>query len=242
MGRPYFIVFNEKSSYTDLDLRIVKRPNIPLPKRRYEKHEVIGIDGDYYEDLETYEDIEINVYFNFVDKTNIHNKIRQIMQWLNVIGDEEGYKLTFADDTDYYYKVKTIKYSDIERQLKVKGIFTVTFLCEAFKYYVANDLITMTSNNYNIYSDEFVYNSKPILKIYGSGDITLTINEKDILFTGISNSIIVNSKISESYSNTYENLNNKMNGEFPIFKKGINTISWIGNVTKIEVTPNWRSL
>ena len=239
MGKPYFIVFDNKSSYNDLGLRVVKRPIIPLPKRKYNQYEIVGSDGDYYEDLEVFDDIKIEIEFNFIDRTNIYNKIRKIMTWLNVVDE---YKLSLADDYAYFYKVKSVSYTDIERQLKIKGVFVVTFICEAFKYSVDNDLITITSNNQSIYSNEFTYNSKPILNIYGSGDITLTINDIDILLNGITDNIIINSTIKEAYNTTFENLNNKMNGDFPILISGINTISWIGNVTKIEITPNWRSL
>ena len=35
-------------------------------------------------------------------------------------------------------------------------------------------------------------------------------------------------------------MNQNMNGEFPIFKVGENTISWTGNASKVAIEPNWR--
>ena len=37
-------------------------------------------------------------------------------------------------------------------------------------------------------------------------------------------------------------MNSAMSGEFPILKPGMNAISWSGDVTKVEVNPNWRYL
>ena len=37
-------------------------------------------------------------------------------------------------------------------------------------------------------------------------------------------------------------MNSAMSGEFPILKPGMNAISWTGEVTKVEVKPNWRYL
>lgn len=37
-------------------------------------------------------------------------------------------------------------------------------------------------------------------------------------------------------------LNNKMSGEFPVLELGENNISWVGNVSKLEIQPNWRWL
>ena len=39
---------------------------------------------------------------------------------------------------------------------------------------------------------------------------------------------------------TYQN--DKMYSDFPVLKEGINNISWTGNVTKLEITPNWIEL
>lgn len=239
MAKKYFLVFNNLSSLRDLDLRIIKRPNIPYPKRRYEIFELQGIDGQEVEDLGTFDDVKIDVEFNFIDRANINIKATKILNWLNNIND---YKLSFSDDSERYRKVKMIECTDIERQLRVKGSFTVSFICDPFKYYIESSLITIKANNYSIYSNELVYNAKPSVKVYGSGDITLTINNKDIILKGISDHIILNSILMEAYNDNVENLNNKMNGEFPILQAGLNTISWIGNITKIEITPNWRTL
>lgn len=239
MERRYYIVFNNLNSLTDLNLKVTKRPNFPLPKRRYEVYDVQDMDGQLVEDLETFEDIKLDVEFNFIDRSNIHIKVTKILNWLNKINDLNLY---FADEIERHYKVKMVEYTDIERQLKVKGIFTVSFICDPFKYYNENNLVTITTNNYSMYGNDLIYNGKPLIKIFGSGDITLTINNRDTILKAINNHIILNSTIKEAYNDTIENLNNKMKSDFPILQAGLNTIKWMGNVTKIEITPNWRSL
>ena len=47
--------------------------------------------------------------------------------------------------------------------------------------------------------------------------------------------------MQEAYSGT-TGMNNAMSGEFPLLKPGMNAISWTGEVTKVEVKPNWRYL
>ncbi|QLY82229.1 distal tail protein Dit [Clostridium intestinale] len=238
MARKYFIEFNNLNSL-DLGLKVTKRPNFPLPKRRYETHDIQDGDGQLVEDLETFDDVKIDVEFNFIDRINIHIKVTKILNWLNKIDD---YKLYFADDIERHYNVKMIEYTDIERQLKVKGIFTISFICEPYKYYNQNNLISITTNNYSFYSNELVYNAPPLIKVYGSGNVTLTINNEDILLKSISGHIILNSILKEAYNDNIDNLNDKMDGYFPILKSGLNTLSWIGSVTKIEIIPNWRTL
>jgi len=58
----------------------------------------------------------------------------------------------------------------------------------------------------------------------------------------VSSSITINSVIEDCYGNSNENLNNKMSGDFPKLAPGVNTISWIGSVNKVEVVTNWLLL
>ncbi|MBK1809135.1 hypothetical protein JHL18_00535 [Clostridium sp. YIM B02505] len=235
----YFILFNLMNCL-DLNLKVIKRPDVSLPNRNFNEIDMQGRNGKLVEDLGTYGDIKVSIELNFIEKPKFfYDEVRKIMFWLS---KRDDYTLTLADDLEYYYKVKRLEYSDIERKLKVKGTFTLNFICEAFRYYRDNAIITITKNNYNFYSPNFAWDSEPVLKIYGSGNITLTINSNNILLNGVSSNIILDSVLKETYSNTYENLNNKMSGEFPVLINGVNTINWIGNITKIELVPNWRCL
>ncbi|EJE7236826.1 phage tail protein, partial [Clostridium botulinum] len=74
-----------------------------------------------------------------------------------------------------------------------------------------------------------------------SSDISLNINGEVIKLKNVNNYIELDPEIQECYRDTL-NCNNDMQGEFPIFKVGENRISWTGNVSKIEITPNWRCL
>lgn len=83
------------------------------------------------------------------------------------------------------------------------------------------------------------FESEPVITIFGTGNITLYVNNQSIVLTSISNDITLDSETLNAYSGS-TSLNNKMNGEFPKFQVGENTINWTGNITKIEVQPNWR--
>ena len=83
--------------------------------------------------------------------------------------------------------------------------------------------------------------SEPIITVYGTGDITLMVGTVIVELEGISGSITLDSELQEAYSGT-TSMNSAMSGEFPILKPGVNAISWTGNVTRIEVKPNWRYL
>ena len=100
--------------------------------------------------------------------------------------------------------------------------------------------VTLTASTSTITNPGSVY-SEPVITVYGSGDITLMVGTDIVELEGISGSITLDSQIHEAYSGT-TGMNSAMSGEFPILKPGMNAISWTGNVTKIEVKPNWRYL
>lgn len=143
---------------------------------------------------------------------------------------------------DYKFKVLKVETSDIKRDLKYKGSFTITFTRDPFYYYAINtDEITIT-NNYTIISPEVATDSEPIIKVTGTGAATITINNKNINLNNLNGTIHIDSTLKECYSDTYENLNNKMNGEYPKLIKGNNHISWTGSITSVKVVMNWRCI
>ena len=93
---------------------------------------------------------------------------------------------------------------------------------------------SFVTNPGNVYAE-------PVITVYGSGAITLMVGLTIIELEGISGNITLNSALQEAYSGI-TSMNSAMSGEFPILKPGMNAISWTGEVTKVEVKPNWRYL
>jgi predicted phage tail component-like protein len=239
MYRKYSICFNNKDSYKDLGLSITHRPNIPIAEEDINNIEIEGLNGSLIEKYGTYKDITIPIEFNVVNRKDIHSKFRQVKAWLQNVQEN---KLVLNDDADYFYLVSYITFDKaIERKFKVLGIFTATFVCKPFSYsFVGLSKITITQAMK--LSNEGTAAAYPVLKIYGSGDITLTINSRNIILKGISSNITLDSIMKEAYNDNGQNLNNKMNGEFPVLDVGFNDISWTGTIAKIEIIPNWAFL
>lgn len=233
----FSIQFNNYNSYRDLGLATENRPNIPVPERNVNNIYIPGKSGTLTEDLESYEDIEIPITFGFQDKINIYSKCKQIKAWL--MGFIEDSKLYFSDDIETYYKVKNVKIDNIERSIRTLGKFTVIFVCNPFGY-MDGEFLIIDKNNFTIYN-QGTYESQPYLKIFGAGEIILNINDEIIKLKNVNNYIELDSEIMECFKDNI-NCNNDMQGEFPIFKVGENKISWTGNVSKIEITSNWRCL
>lgn len=128
------IDFLDKNSYRDFGLSIAEPPNIPMPQRRVTYVTVPGKNGTLTEDEETYDDITITVTFN-VKSYDIINLSNRVKAWLaGGIG-----KLTFSDDSDYYYTAEVVNKFDIARTMRVLGKFPVVFNCKPFKKALEDD-------------------------------------------------------------------------------------------------------
>ncbi len=147
--------------------------------------------------------------------------------------------LIFSSEPDRKYKARVsnqIEFSHIIRHLKR---FIVEFEVQPFGYDVFAQTLVKTSpfSLFNLGTFE----SEPIITIFGNGNITLYVNDQNISLKEIAGKIIVDSEMQNAY-NGATSMNNKMQGDFPILILGENNISWLGNVTRLEIQPNWRWL
>jgi len=230
--------FGGKNSYVDYGIIMSERPPIPSPLRRVTTLEVPGRNSALRFDENTFEDITIIVECGLKDKTNLADKVDLIKGWL--IGTGES-SLVFDFQPNKKYVAQVVNAISFAQVYKIFSKFIIIFNCRPFKASVSNSAITLNSSGSLITNIGTIY-SEPIIKVYGTGNVTLTIGSQESTLTGISNSIIIDSTIQDCYGADGFNLNNKMSGDFPMLNVGTNEISWIGNVTKVEITSNWRWL
>jgi predicted phage tail component-like protein len=228
--------FAGKNSYSDYGIIVEERSTIPSPKRRVTSVDVPGKNSSLHFDENTYDDITFTVAC-WVDETgeNLNDKLDDIKGWLFGAGESE---LIFSYQSDKKYIAQAVNAINFSTLYKIIGKFPILFNCRPFKQAVSN-LVTTLNAPGQIVNVGSIY-SEPIIKVYGTGNGTLTIGSQVITLTGISSSIVIDSTIQDCYAADGSNLNNKMSGDFPTFDVGINSISFTGAITKIDITPNWR--
>lgn len=228
--------FGDKNSFTDYGILITKRPNIPSPKRRISNVVVPGRSSTLRFDEGAYDDITITVECS-LKKENLPYSIDEIKGWLLGVGESN---LIFDFQLDRKYVAQVVNAIDFSQAYKIFSKFIIVFNCQPFKYSVNNTTINLITSGK--VTNPGSINSEPIIKVVGNGDITLNIKYQTVKFKGVTNHIILDSIQQNSYNQNGENLNSKVTGAFPILDIGENSISWSGNVSKVEVTPNWRWL
>ena len=228
MLKQSYFIFKGQSSL-DKNIIVNKLPSFERPQADIEKVTVQGRDGFLTNNLGTYQSIIKSCECSLDD-----GDIDDICDWLTGTGE-----VIFSNEPDKKYKATIINKIPFSKIIPTFHTFIVQFECQPHKYAVSNNKITLTTSGTKIYNKGTT--SRPVIKIYGTGNIDLTINSNVIHLTNVIDYVTIDSELMDCYKDTVLK-NNNMNGDFPVLKNGANTISWTGTVSKIEVTPNWRYL
>lgn len=192
-------------------------------------------------DNEDFEDFPLKYTCHVIpEHQDIETIARNVHAWL--FRDISYKRLDDTYNLGYYriaYCGQQLSVADVAAGLI--GKLTIEFTCKAYKYsYEGQRTLTITKPG-SIFNTEG-FTSKPYMKIYGSGDVTIYINSRAHSFSAIQSYIEVDSEIMNAYKGDTL-LNTKMTSDlFPKFAPGENVINWAGNVTKIEIIPRWCCL
>lgn len=234
MEDPYFIFKGIKS--TDMGIVIGEYTPIQHANKRTKEITIDGLDGSYTQDLGAYDTYTITLECAISTLSKNAKSINEVLTWLKGSG-----KLILSIDPDKCYEAKITNAIPIEDVIWVFNDFTLKFTVQPFRKAVNefNNIIKTSAKNF-ILKNKGDYESKPIITIKGNGDITLTVNDEAFILQDVSEYVTINSEIYEVYKGA-ESANTLYKSEnFPKFKTETNTISVSGNVTEIEINPNWR--
>lgn len=223
--RPYFIF--KDINCNDLGIYVSQMPPEQYPEDEVEFVEVPGRDG--YLTINKGRKLPIT---KTIKATLLKKENREaVKRWLRGEG-----KLILSTEPDVYFKARIAEPVEFVGTIFGGRKFEVEFLCQPWAYLHTGDkVITIIEKDTIIKNPEDT--SKPLITIYGSGQVDLIINNKIHKFDNIDEYVIVDSELMETYKETSLV---KYYGDFPELTPGENIISWDGNITKIEITPRWR--
>ena len=228
MVREFF--FNGLGSYTDLGLYIELIENIQFPIKQYDLIDIAGGETLSIEGNET----DITIEYSLVSRNKGIEYVNRIRKWLYDIKD---FKLIDTSEPTLYYKVKKIECEGVDTMSQQGTRVKISFTCSNYRKYVQEELLTIVAPT-SIYNYHDIA-SKPYIKIYGSGDISLSINNNVTQLRGVADYIELDGELQDCYKDN-QLCNNKMVGDFPSLSSGLNNISWSGNISKLEILPRYR--
>ena len=219
---------------TEHGIHVSEQPPVTLPSERATFTNVPGRSGSLttLEGNEVYDDLLLTATCFISDPS----RIPDIAAWLRGSGT-----VTFANRQGGFYHARIVNQISFEKILRGNPhrSFAVNFRCQPFWYMTDVQTITLTTSGTFITNPGSV-SSDPVITVYGNGEVTLMVG-MTIVELDVSGSITLDTPLMEAYSGS-TSMNSAMSGDFPVLLPGQNAISWTGNVTKVEILPNWRFL
>ena len=230
-----WVKINGVPSETLVDLIVMELPAITRPAMRTEITEIDGKDGDIID----------NLGYQSYDKTikiGLHGSydINAVAKFFS-----NGGEVVFSNESDKVYVADSIEQIDFERLVTFRTA-DVKFHVQPYKYLLSESAVDLniTAETSLSVTNAGLEISKPVITLYGSGEVTISIGGVAIFEVNIDDSYLtVDSMLEECYKGTTSTLKNrKMTGEFPTLQPGSNAITWTGTLTKIIVQPKSRWL
>lgn len=200
--------------------------------------EVAGVDGELLIDNKRLKSVPLTIPCEIVlpENKSLEEISQEISNWLR--GDVGWNDLELGNDPKYIRRAIHFEQYDIEKVFRHYGRSVLNFKCKPIKYLKSSLAEIVITNNQIIENTENT-NSKPLIKIVGSGDITLTIGTKKLLLVGVDRGVIIDCD-SESIR-THDGLRpawgNMIDAEFPVIEQGKQKITWTGSVTQVKMVP-----
>jgi len=221
-------------------VHVSKRPSIPAPREIIQTYQIPGRDGALTIKDGTYEDVRIPVEFSFSAYPDTWQEVVAGLKiWLLERGS--GAELRMTDLPDYFYKVRYVEMSEVEREYRKVGTFTAEFVCEGCQYYDSGkteQVVLGSLTNPGIISH-------PKYLIAGTGSCTLTVNGKSLQATVSSNMTIDTDKAMAYRTSSVMQNTALIMGDYGFadfwLQPGNNSISISSGFT-LRIIPNWRRL
>lgn len=231
---------------TDLGLRIESKEVFSGPQYDLNFEEIPGRDGDLIRTNGRYPNVQVtySVFLPAKSVLELSAKIAAVKAWLYTDLDRY-HQLEDTYNPQFYRKAVFAGKLDIEDELNRIGVFTVSFSCLPFMYSLEDGTQTEYATGDTV-NNPYPFPSKPYIKVYGSGNGTLTLqsasHNETWVFTALDEYLEIDSEQMNFYKDA-EPLNDLVEGSgFPVLYPGENAITLTGGITKIEIEPRWRTL
>lgn len=247
------IMFNGVSS-KDVGIEVETFPAYNIPEKEYLVYHVLGRNGDIVIETGTYKNVarNYNVSIATWDKVSYSRKINQVAEWLH---SAHGYaRLEDSYDQDFYRLAYYNEHATIENLFNEAGRGQINFECKPQRFYKKGEIpIRYTSGESSI-QNETNFDAKPLIKVVGTGAGSIAIGNYVVgIADSAADTIYIDCERQDAYSFTTdpqtgnqvvvnENANITLVSDFPKIEPGSNLVYITGNITYIDLKPNWWTI
>lgn len=209
------VTFNSKG------IVIEEVPIVPKAKKIFTNYNIPGKSGYTSIDSKTYDSIPFTLKCHFKD--GVGNR-EEIAAWLDGYG-------TLQLDGEKEYKGQISNTIPFEKVISFRK-FPVQFLLQPIAQAVTPTIISSTTST--TFTSDTYTDSFPIIKVTGSGTITINLNGIQFTIYNASGEYILDCG-AKVITNSGVNASNSMSGDFPKVITGSNALTVTGTVTALTI-------
>lgn len=231
------ILYKDNIASTDYGIRIYASNILSAPSKRLEFVDVEGRRNGSLTIDKGYEDFTLTLECVLVPEADeeMVDLVRRAKRYL-LSGN--NCKLYTNEDPNFYLIGTYSSSIDIEEAIENFGLFQAQFRCKPYRLSNQESNIVVKAQNTVINNQN--YETSPIIKVIGSGDITIKINSQELILKDVEESITIDcEKMNAEKINSLgklTNQNHKMYSNFPVIEEGENIITWSGSVSSITIS------
>lgn len=207
------------------------------PEPDYTSYEIAGRNGDLHINNGRYKNVDIT-YQAFI----AHEFEDRFVPFRSAILSQEGYVRIEDDFKQDMYRLGRLK-SGIEGKIKLArgiGTFELEFDCKPQWYLKSGEQETVFTENGSILNPT-VFPSKPLIRVYGKGTVTVGTNVF-VINTAGTEFIEIDTDSKQAYEGTANRNSNIKVNQWGSLSSGNNTITLGTGITKVTVKPRWYEL
>lgn len=232
------IIFNGESSL-DYRIQVESPPDYKTNPREFETVHIPGRNGDLLIDKGGYQNTvrvyPISTYSPYENFTELASKISS---WLNA--PSTYCRLEDSYEPEYFRMAIYGNSLELTNLFHKAGKGNLEFYCKPQRFLKSGERVKRFTGAGYI-NNPTRYDSHPVITIYGSGNVSLSIGYYSIQVKDLNGFITIDSDIQDCYQGSI-NKNDKvtLSNGFPNLIQGRNNISWTGSgITSVEVMPRW---
>ena len=217
-------------------IRLQGMPSIQRPEERVSHVVIPGRSGE----LTQTEGADIyNSYIQTIPLIiDSEANVRAAEEWLR--GD--GY-VTFSGQSDLKQRARVINSVQFRKHSRNSTYWEgeVQFYCQPLKEKTSEQAVEITSSGTTITNPGDV-ESRPLITITGSGNVTVRIGEKSLSITGAASGWKIDSDLEWVMNAGGTPQMGVYTGVFPTIPTGESAVQFTGSVTKLTIQGRWRYL
>ena len=207
------------------------------PEPDYTSYEIAGRNGDLHINNGRYKNVDIT-YQAFI----AHEFEDRFVPFRSAILSQDGYVRIEDDFKQDMYRLGRLK-SGIEGKIKLArgiGTFELEFDCKPQWYLKSGEQDTVFTENGSILNPT-IFPSKPLIRVYGKGTVTVGTNVF-VINTAGTEFIEIDTDSKQAYEGTANRNSNIKVNQWGSLTSGNNTITLGTGITKVTVKPRWYEL